>query len=311
MPTIPNKPTVTRIFGESRIETAIEVSKAGWTKADNVVLASGMNFPDALAGGSLAHVLDAPILLTKGNSLETAVINRIAELGAKNIYILGGEAVVSAGIFNQLKTAGYNVIRLAGSDRYETSIAIAQKMDELRKAPPEFVFVADGLGYADALSATSVASLKGVPIIFTPNNKTGLNAVSADYLSKCGTKKAVILGGAVAVKPDVESRLTELGFTSDRIYGADRYETSAKIYLAYNSLFTGNKALMATGLNFPDALAGGVLGAKIFAPLFLVRGTGATSTPIKSAIWNLSPKNVYVLGGTSVITDTVVNNHIG
>lgn len=310
-PSLSNK--ATRIYGENRIETAIEVSKTGWTKSDNIILASSLNFPDALAGGALACMLDAPILLTKGTTatIESNVLNQMSALGAKNIYILGGESVISSDIFNQLKTLGYNIERLSGNDRYETSIAIAKKMDEIRGSAPEFIFVADGLNYADALSVTPVAGIKGMPIIFTPNNKVGFNAVSADYSSKCGTKKAVILGGTVAVKSDVETKLIELGFTFDRVYGSDRYETSANIYITYKSLFTGDKALMATGRDFPDALSGGALGGKLKSPLFLVNGVGATSTPIKSAVDDMSPNNVYVLGGSGVVTDMVVNNHIG
>lgn len=67
---------------------------------------------------------------------------------------------------------------------------------------------------------------------------------------------------------------------------------------------------MATGLNFPDALAGGVLGSKSKAPIFLVNGTGSTSAPVKSAIAGMDPKDIYILGGKNVLTDSVINNHV-
>ena len=306
-----NPNLATRVSGNSRIDTAIETSKKGWTKADNVVLTNGWGFADALAGGPLASMLDAPILLTQGKAdIETVVLNRFSELSAKNIYILGGEAVVPASIEQQLKAAGYNVVRLAGNDRYATSVAIAKKMDEIRGSAPEFVFVADGTNYPDALSASTVAGIKKVPIIFTPSDKTGFNATSTEYAQSCGTKSAVMLGGTAVVKPDVETKLKDLGFTTQRVFGQNRYETSAEIYKTYKSVFAGDKALMATGLNFPDALAGGALGGKLKAPMLLVNGTGATSAPIKSAIADLSPDTIYVLGGTGVVTNAVVNNHI-
>lgn len=173
------------------------------------------------------------------------------------------------------------------------------------------MFVADGLGFADALSITPVAALMGSPIIFTPNDKVGINSVSADYLSSYIGKKAVLVGGESVVKSDVDAKLKEMGFSTERVFGSDRYETSAKIYDKYKDLFSGDKAIMATGRDFPDALAGGVLGAKIKAPLLLVNGTGATSAPVKAA-FNAMPArtDIYVLGGRLVVTDEVVNNHI-
>ena len=307
----PNPPI--RLAGDDRYQTAIEISKKGWTSAVNVVLTSGKNFPDALAGGPLAHMLSAPILLTGGTAaaLEPAVLSRISQLGATCVYILGGESAISAGIFNQLQTAGYTVQRIYGADRYETSVAIAKKMDEIRGSAPEFVFVADGTNYPDALAATPVAALKKVPILFTPKDRDGLRAASAEYAKNCGANKAVIVGGTGVVKPDVVTALTGLGFTSERVSGADRYETSAEIYKKYTSVFEGNKAVMATGLNFPDALAGGPLGAKLKAPLLLVNGTGATSAPVKAVIAGMPLQELYILGGTSVVTDAVVNNHLG
>ena len=302
-----------RAADADRIETAIETSKIGWEKSDNVVLVNSQNFPDALAGGPLAYMLDAPILLVKGNtsSIESSVLARIVKLEAKNIYILGGESVVNKSIFDQLKSLGYNVTRLSGNDRYETAIAIAKKMDEIRGTAPEFVFIADALNFPDALSITPVAGIKKVPILFTPNNKVGVNGTSADYITKSGVNKAVMVGGTGVVKPDVEAKLQQLGLTTDRVAGENRFETSAEIYKKYKSVFTGDSALMATGMAFPDALGGGALGGKIKSPLLLVNGTGATSSSVKSAFADRSPKNVYVLGGTSVVTETVVNNHIG
>lgn len=301
----------TRIFGENRYETSIEISKIARNSADNVIIASGLNFPDALSGGVLAHALNAPILLTNGKTnLESAVLSRISQIGTGNIYILGGDASVSSAIESQLKNS-YNVERICGNNRYETSVAIAQKIELITGSSPEAIFVTDSLEFADALSITPVAALLNAPIIFTPNNSTGLNAVSAGYVKTCGAKTAVIVGGTSAVKSDVESKLNEMGLATDRVFGNNRYETSANIYHKYKVLFAGDAALIVTGRAFPDALSGGVLGGKVKAPLFLVNGTGTTSAPIKSAIAELKPGKIYVLGGNSVITDTVVNSHTG
>ncbi|MCL2486178.1 MAG: cell wall-binding repeat-containing protein [Oscillospiraceae bacterium] len=303
-----------RISGADRYDTAIEVSRTGWTKADNVVLASGLSFPDALTGGPLACMLDAPILLTQGSgsSVETTVLNRMNELGAKNVYVLGGYAAISFGIEQQLRGAGFFVERLAGNDRYETSVAIAKKMDFLRKKAPSAIFVVDSVGFADALSITPVAALTQSPIILTPNNRPGFTAASMNYAAACGTKTAYIAGGTSAVKPDVETKLKAMGFTFERVYGANRYETSAQIYNKFKGMFSGGKAIMATGVSFPDALSGGALGGKMKAPLFLVNGasTDTYSAPIKSAVTTLKPTTIYLLGGTSAVRNLAANIHI-
>ena len=292
----------TRLYGGDRYETAIEISKLERNSAENVILASGLNFPDALAGGPLAHMLDAPVLLTRGTSanIESNVLDRISQLSAKNIYILGGESAVSSGVFNQLKDLGYHVDRLFGKDRFETATAIANKMDELRGCPPEFIFVADGLNYPDALSASPAAAIKKVPILFTPSNQAGLRATTANYASSCGAETAVLLGGTAVVKPDAAASLAGLGLASSRVSGNDRYETSAAIYNAYKSIFGGNNAVIATGLNFPDALAGGVLAAKLSAPLFLVRDTSASSSAANAGLADLAPNNTYLLGSVTI-----------
>jgi len=303
-----------RIFGESRIETAIRISLSEYNRTErvmNVVLANGWSFPDALAGGPLAYMLDAPILLTKGGAaLEREIIDRINT--EQTIYILGGESVISKEMFDWLKVAGCEVERISGNDRYETAVAIARKMDELRGSDPEVVFVADGLNFADAMSATPVAALMGAPILFTPNTSAQFRTTSANYATACGAEEAVIVGGPVAVKPGIENSLADLGFSCERVFGLDRFETSVEIYAEYEDLFCGHKAFIATGRNFPDALAGGVLAAKFEAPLFLVNGTGATSAPVKAVLGDFVPRSdFYVLGGPAVVTDAVINNHIG
>ena len=58
------KLNVRRIFGANRYETAVEISKDLYEKADTVIIASGENFPDALAGGSLAVQIDSPEIIS-------------------------------------------------------------------------------------------------------------------------------------------------------------------------------------------------------------------------------------------------------
>src|SRR5699024_6856343 len=84
-------PTVDRINGDSRYDTAVEISQAGWESADTVVLTRGDEYADALTGVPLAKQLDAPILLTRTHRLVESTLAEIERLGAKEVVILGGK----------------------------------------------------------------------------------------------------------------------------------------------------------------------------------------------------------------------------
>ncbi|MBS4020864.1 MAG: cell wall-binding repeat-containing protein [Dethiobacter sp.] len=87
--------TVNRIWGDTRYETAVEISKSGWTSSSTVYLATGENYADALAGAPLAYHHNAPILLTNTNSLNQAAKGEIIRLNASKVVILGGPVAVA------------------------------------------------------------------------------------------------------------------------------------------------------------------------------------------------------------------------
>ncbi len=104
--TLANVKTV-RLAGKNRYETAVAISKYGWPSTGGVTsvyVATGSNFPDALAGAAEAAAKGVPILLTATNDLPTEVANEIDRLGVNTIYVLGGTGVVSTGVERDLKT---------------------------------------------------------------------------------------------------------------------------------------------------------------------------------------------------------------
>ncbi|MEH7236455.1 S8 family serine peptidase, partial [Bacillus sp. JJ1562] len=117
-----NKEKTARIAGSDRYETSVSISADGWKSSEVVVLARGDNYADALAGVPLAAKYDAPVLLTRTKSMDNVTKAEIKRLGAKKVFILGSEAVVSKNIENELKAlnADMEITRLAGKDRYET-----------------------------------------------------------------------------------------------------------------------------------------------------------------------------------------------
>lgn len=253
---------IKRYAGADRYKTAVEISKEGWTSAGTVVLATGTNFPDALAGGPLAYQEDAPILLTQGNSLNAATKTEIERLGASKVIILGKEGAVSAGVSNELKKMGLSIDRIGGSDRFDTAAQIAKRLKS------DKAVLANGRNFPDALSIAPYASRNGIPILLT--DKDDLPSVTKQALT--GKKSTIIAGGTGVVSDKVKSQLPE----PTRYGGKDRYDTGRNIIS--NLAMGQTTGIVATGLNYPDALAGSVLAAKKNAPILLVPGDSIPSS---------------------------------
>src|SRR5699024_2218318 len=110
-----------RIAGDNRYGTAIEVSKAANESADTVILATGEDYADALAGNVLAKAKNAPILLTNGKVLRADILEEIKSLGADNVIILGGENAIAASMEGKLEAEDLTVERLEGKNRFATA----------------------------------------------------------------------------------------------------------------------------------------------------------------------------------------------
>jgi putative cell wall-binding protein len=285
--------SLTRVSGATRYDTAVEIAKKGWQTADAVVIATGADFPDALAGAPLAYQLNAPILLTDKDSLLDSTKQEISSLKATKAIVLGGTSAVSTTVEDQLKTLGItNIERLAGQNRFETASLIAAKLG----GNPNTAIVAYGYNYPDALSVASYAAQKGYPILLT--NTNDVPSVTTDQLA--GKTKTIVVGGEAAVSNSVSSTLPG----AVRIGGSDRFETAANLV---NQLdMSASTVYVATGRNFADALTGSVLAAKEGAPMLLVEQNSVPG-PIYKLLSSKGVETVNVLGGSTAVTDLVGN----
>ncbi|MBQ6569597.1 MAG: cell wall-binding repeat-containing protein [Clostridia bacterium] len=299
---------VSRIAGTSRIDTAIRISNelqnaltSSGSGQKTVIISNAYSFADALAGSTLAYALDAPILLTANNGdLEGDVKKQIVALGTKKIIILGGKSAVSDSIEKKLISCGYSVERLSGTNRFQTAVAIAEKLAEVTGTSPKEVFVTCAYNYPDALAASSVAAINGSPIFFADADGK-IDPVTLGYIKSSQPEKAVILGGEMAVGESAEGILLDSGIKNvTRISGNTRYDTAFKIVSGYSSIFEGGDVVLATGTAFPDALAGGVFAAKIGAPIILADSTGASEETLNYI--GSKTGMVYVLGGVQAVT---------
>ena len=198
----PVQETVSRVSGSDRFATAAAIS-AGWAPGVPVVyVATGLNFPDALAGAAAAGALGVPILLVMTDSVPAATVVELQRLQPGKIVILGGTGAVSDNVVGTLSyyTTG-GVFRQSGSDRFSTAAAISAGW-----APGvPVVYVATGLNFPDALAGAAAAGALGVPILLTMTDS--VPAATVVELQRLQPGKIVILGGTGAVSDDVASQL--------------------------------------------------------------------------------------------------------
>ena len=305
-------PKATRLAGAGRYATAAKISKEGFPDgSDTVVLAYGLNYADALAGVPLAKAKNAPILLTTLKTLPAETLAEIERLNAKKVIILGGTSAVSADVEKALTDKKLEVERIAGTTRFETAAKIADKMQQQNenKAPTDVFFVYYN-GFADALSVSAAAAVKGAPIVYLTTNGA-LNADTAAYLAdlkKTGTvKNAYVIGGTGVISDDMMKKAgNALGVAPTRAFGANRFETCIAVNEKFAGVLNGNMLCVATGMDFPDALAGGVYAANNNAPLFLINGkvkTPSLNDKQKAYLIEKKPSSITAFGGTSVVPD--------
>mgnify|MGYP004494951995 CR=1 FL=1 len=290
-----------RVYGDSRYDTAVDAADAmkkslGIDKFENIIVADGRNYPDALTGSYLAKVKDAPILLVNDGS--ASMIREYIKQNLKSggtVYILGGTGAVSGSFEKSVRNTGASVKRLAGKSRYDTNISILKEAGVTKGD----LLICSGGGFADSLSASAA----GLPILLTgdtvsPEQKAYLNSLSID--------KIYIIGGTGAVKESVEDTAKRYG-TVERLAGKSRYDTSEAVAKKF---FSGkaSAAVIAYGQNFPDGLAGGPLAMTLDAPLLLAEN-GAYSQAA-GFVEKEGIKKGIVMGGRSLISDSVFNRII-
>jgi len=308
---------VTRAYGQTRYDTAVAASQASFAKSASVVVASGQDFPDALAASGLCGALKAPLLLTPYASLPTVVSDEIARLGATKAYVIGGPTVVSGDVFEQLvaklgagATDSPNVVRLSGNDRYATAGQVAGKIADLAgdSAVPEVLIVrADR--FQDALSAAAPAYSRGAPVLFVAGGSKVLPRATVDAFDEIGAGTAYVVGGPTVVTTAAVSLVnTHVSRPAVRWSGADAYGTSAAVaeQAALLGWLRWSYVGLATGTNFPDGLSGGVSAAARGGPLMLTPPSGLP-TPVSAAIrtYRAVIDQVAIYGGPGAVSSKV------
>jgi putative cell wall-binding protein len=304
------QPTTVRLGGRDRFETNAMIVQEGWQSADTIVVVRGSGnkmFADAMSAGLLAYKYDAPILLVNQNDIPISIEKSIDRLKPKKAFIVGGEGAVSDQVKHRLTEKGIEVERITGADRRETAINVADKVRQLQTF--DTVFIATGNDFPDALSAAYFSAKNNAPILFVTNRQATapLDEANKDVLQRWEVKKVFLVGGTGVVSQAVENSIKQEMPAVDviRIGGVDRYETSLKLIQRFDKN-NYNGLTVATGKNYPDALAGTALAAKNNAPIILA-DMNAKMDKIAEYISGIVCNKVYILGSTGVVPADVID----
>lgn len=299
-----------RTSGANRYATAAAASAAYFSSADNVVLCNGRNFPDALSAAPLAKVLNAPLLLTEADVLPPETATEIARLAPAKIWVIGGTSVVSTAVYNQLD-ATYEMERIAGTNRYETSAAVARRHNDiLGGTQVARAFFAYGENYPDALAVGPVAGAANGPVLLVLKDTVPASIASA--IDDLDITIGYVIGGMSVVSETANTSLRALitangaiGTITERWAGTNRYETATAVAQKGldNRWIDLDTVGIATGENFPDALGAGAALGYYGSPLLLTGGAAlapATATFLDAHQYQIGRVNAF--GGTSVVS---------
>lgn len=180
--------------------------------ADATVLVSQRDIPDGLSASGLVGAANANLVPVYTRHGSSGVVRDY--ILTKDVYIIGGEQVITKELENKLKREGHNVTRLAGRDRYQTSYRVAEEVARLTDV--DTVAIVNGKnGEADAVSIASAAIKNKIPVIVTDGKK--LN-------SDLSSVKTYAIGGNAVISDNLVNKTNAI-----RIGGRNRFETNKKI----------------------------------------------------------------------------------
>jgi hypothetical protein len=304
---------VARLSGAGRFDTAAAVSQARWPRygANAVVLARSDTYADALGGTALAAAKGGPLLLTPPTGLAATTqteLQRVLLPGHGMVYLLGSPGALSKAVEDQVKALGYHVQRLAGPDRFATSVAIAKAITP----NPTLVLAATGMNYPDALAAgpaTGAWNLRdeepsAVLLLTQDGVMPSVTKAYLDSVTAPGGVEPLVYGVGLPGQQAVYGSMPQYPYIRG-VAGASRYETA---YLVGLEFFEGPRfAGFATGSNWPDALTGGALMGELEGPLLLTPGSDADLDSQGAALLREASGSVHtglVFGSTAVVSTT-------
>ncbi len=329
---------VREFAGSNRYATSLAIAEAFARDnsvggvIDTVIIASGESLVDAAAATGLAAAESAPVLLTPPDRLTRGVENFLVDEFITNVIITGGTASISQSVQDDIEAlAAVRVVRrIAGRDRYETSVLVAEAMDNIgtycETGDAAAILVNVDNSFADVIAVGPLSYALDLPILLTTADSLPPDVVS--YLIDSAIDRVIVVGGTSAVSEDVVGEIVGiLGAEVTRISGATRYDTALAIRQALADCSTvtlspTNIALINGNAAADGVSAGPLLGAGLgvngvsngVTPVLLV-DTASLPAPTRGFLARLPLRNaasqflnvgITAIGGTAVVSDSVV-----
>jgi putative cell wall-binding protein len=190
--------TITRIGGADRFEVSRKLigdRTFGIPASDDVFIATGTNFPDALGASPAAALIDAPVLLVNGGASALTAPEKatLTALGAKTTSVVGGPLAVSTALVTELAKS-YTTTRFGGGDRFEVNAGLNAAAF---RPGVDTLYLASGANFPDALSGGAAAGVQGNPLAITA--PTCVSGATAFSIGRLVPSKVVILGGTASL----------------------------------------------------------------------------------------------------------------
>lgn len=298
------------------IDAAIAISQQRFQDGSPAVATSAILsrtgvFADSLSGSSLTFT--GPMLFTDPEELDAGTLAEVQRLlgDGDRVYLLGGEAALSAAVEQAVVDAGFTPFRLAGASRVETSLAIAGHARDIGGTGRLVLARADGpagnptAAWADSVTAGAWAANEAVGVVLNPSDQ--LHPAVATRLEE-NKPQVFLMGGeaalSAAVQAEVAARVPEV----IRVSGANRYATAVAIADQLWGDAASGTYLVTSGDatdGWAYGLAGAGLGAALDAPLLLVETNRLPAETDARLCATGTRADVQVLGGPDVVSDEV------
>lgn len=330
-----------RIAGVDRFATAAAISKTVWPMTDLwgsysdpaqvsepndpacVVIANGLNWPDALAGSALAAAADGVLLLTRPDGMPQATATELGRLmtqaygfdpsgrgyAGMKVYILGGTGAVGQIVEDQIAAMDGvgELVRLSGVSRYDTAARIgAEFVDLIGLGAPATAFVSGGASPWDALAAGPVAAFGSAPVLLC--GQSDVPTSTTEFLTDNGIERVIVVGGEASVDATAFAELEAMVSTVERVAGDTRYLTSKAVaQWGVDELgMDPGTVVLASGTSFADGLAAAPISMYTGGPLLLTKPEILVDEVYGFFEGNGLPSSgCYVVGGDAAISDEV------
>lgn len=208
--------------------------------------------------------------------------------------------------------ASRSVGRIAGADRYATSVA-ASRAAFPTGTHPTVVYLVSGTSPWESLSATPAAVRQGGGVLLTAPN--GIPSSIAAELKRLAPASIVVVGSTTTLSDTVVTQAKGYAADVTRVAGGDRYQTAQALVRRAFPAGSVTRAWIATGRVWTDGLPAGAAAAAERAPLLTVDGS-ATALPAGTValIRDLGVTSVTIAGGTSGVSaaiETQLNGVLG